>query len=131
MLQREVVARLAAPPAGAYYGRLTVMLAPRVDVERLFDLGPGAFQPPPRVWSAVARRTVLPAPRFAVSSHYAEVVRAAFAHRRKTMRNALARLMSGAEIAACGIDPGVRPATLAPQEFNTLALALDRTGPSG
>src|SRR5262249_45983012 len=48
-LQREVVARLAAAPGGADYGRLTVMLAPRVAIERLFDLGPGAFQPPPRV----------------------------------------------------------------------------------
>lgn len=127
MLQREVVARLAAPPGGADYGRLTVMLAPRVAVERLFDLGPGAFQPPPRVWSAVARLTFLPAPRFTVSAHYGAVVQAAFAHRRKTLRNALARLMSGAEIAACGLDPGARPATVTPQDFNTLALALDRT----
>jgi 16S rRNA (adenine1518-N6/adenine1519-N6)-dimethyltransferase len=127
MLQREVVARLAAQPRGADYGRLTVMLAPRVTVERLFDLGPGAFQPPPRVWSAVARLGFLRAPRFAVSPRYAEVVQAAFSHRRKTLRNALARLMSGADIAACGLDPGARPETLAPEDFNTLALALDRT----
>jgi 16S rRNA (adenine1518-N6/adenine1519-N6)-dimethyltransferase len=127
MLQREVVARLAAQPGGADYGRLTVMLAPRVTVERLFDLGPGAFQPPPRVWSAVARLSFLPAPRFAVSPRYAEVVQAAFSHRRKTLRNALARLMSGPDIAACGLDPGARPETLAPENFNTLALALDRT----
>ena len=131
MLQREVVARLAARPGAADYGRLTVMLAPRFDVERLFELGPGAFQPAPRVWSAVARLTVLTPPRFAVGRHYAEVVQAAFAHRRKTLRNALARLMSAAAIAACGIDPGVRPGTLAPQEFNTLALALDRARLSG
>jgi 16S rRNA (adenine1518-N6/adenine1519-N6)-dimethyltransferase len=126
MLQREVVARLAAQPGEADYGRLTVMLAPRVGVTRLFDLGPGAFQPPPRVWSTLARLTVLPAPRFAVSEHYREVVAAAFAHRRKTLRNALARLMSREQIAACGLDPGARPETVTPQEFNTLALALDR-----
>ncbi|HXY96483.1 MAG TPA: 16S rRNA (adenine(1518)-N(6)/adenine(1519)-N(6))-dimethyltransferase RsmA [Steroidobacteraceae bacterium] len=131
MLQREVVARLAAQPGGGDYGRLTVMLAPRVGIERLFDLGPGAFQPPPRVWSAVARLTFLPAPRFAVSPHYAEVVAAAFAHRRKTLRNALARVMSGQDIAACGLDPGARPETLTPQEFNTLAQVLDRTRLSG
>lgn len=131
MLQREVVLRLAAQPGGGDYGRLTVMLAPRFSIERLFDLGPGAFQPPPRVWSAVARLTVLPAARFAVSPRYAEVVRAAFAHRRKTLRNALARLMSGADIGACGLDPGARPGTLTPQEFNTLALVLDRTRPPG
>ena len=131
MLQREVVARLAAAPGGGDYGRLTVMLAPHVAIERLFDLGPGAFQPPPKVWSAVARLTVLPAPRFAVSPRYAEVVRAAFAHRRKTLRNALARLMTREQIAACGLDPGVRPETLTPEEFNTLALALDRARLSG
>jgi len=126
MLQREVVTRLAAEPGGADYGRLTVMLAPRMRVERLFDLGPGAFQPPPRVWSAVARLTVLTQPRFAVSPHYAEVVQAAFAHRRKTLRNALARLMSREQIAACGLDAGARPETVRPEDFNTLALALDR-----
>src|SRR6202008_2311877 len=99
----------AAGPGGPDYGGLTVMLAPRFDVERLFELGPGAFQPAPRGWSALARLTVLGQPRFAVSPHYAAVVRGPFAHRRKTLRNALARLMSGVEIAACGIDPGVRP----------------------
>jgi len=127
MLQREVVARLAAKPGGGDYGRLTVMLAPRMSVARLFDLGPGAFQPPPRVWSALVRLTVLDRPRFAVSPRYAEVVQAAFAHRRKTLRNALAPLMSREEIAACGLDAGSRPETLRPEDFNTLALALDRT----
>jgi 16S rRNA (adenine1518-N6/adenine1519-N6)-dimethyltransferase len=131
MLQREVVARIAAAPGNGDYGRLTVMLAPRVAALRLFDLGPGAFQPAPRVWSAVARLTVLREPRFVVSPHYAAVVRAAFAHRRKTLRNALARLMSREQIVACGLDPGARPETLTPEEFNTLALALDRARLSG
>jgi 16S rRNA (adenine1518-N6/adenine1519-N6)-dimethyltransferase len=127
MLQREVVARLAAQPGAEDYGRLTVMLAPWVSVERLFDLGPGAFQPPPRVWSAVARITVRPVPLFAVSGHYAQVVAAAFSARRKTLRNALAGLLARDEISACGVDAGARPETLTPQQFNSLARALDRT----
>ncbi|MGH8276455.1 MAG: 16S rRNA (adenine(1518)-N(6)/adenine(1519)-N(6))-dimethyltransferase RsmA, partial [Steroidobacteraceae bacterium] len=126
MLQREVVARLAAQPGGPAYGRLTAMLTPWASIERLFDLGPGAFQPPPKVWSAVARLTVRPAPQFAVSPHYAAVVAAAFAHRRKTLRNALGRLLSRDQISACGLDPGARPETLTAQEFNTLAQTLDR-----
>jgi 16S rRNA (adenine1518-N6/adenine1519-N6)-dimethyltransferase len=126
MLQREVVARLAARPGNRNYGRLTVMLAPDVEVEWLFDVGPGAFQPPPRVWSAVARLRVRPQPLFAVSPHYAEVVGAAFMQRRKTLRNALSRLLSREQIRACALDPGARPETLAPQQFNTLAVALDR-----
>ena len=125
MLQREVVARLAAAPGSADYGRLGVMLAPHFEIERLFDVGPGAFQPPPRVWSAVVRLSVRAVPPFDLSPHYAEVVAAAFAQRRKTLRNALNRLLSREQIVACGLDPGARPETLAPRDFNTLAQALD------
>ena len=78
MLQREVIARMAAQPDEDDYGRLTIMLAPLVTIERLFDVGPGAFTPAPRVWSAVARLTVRPEPLFAVSPHFAKVVAAAF-----------------------------------------------------
>jgi 16S rRNA (adenine1518-N6/adenine1519-N6)-dimethyltransferase len=126
MLQREVVARLAAQAGTRDYGRLTLMIAPYFDVTKLFDVGPGAFQPPPRVWSAVVRLSVRPQPLFAVSPHYAAVVAAAFAHRRKTLRNALAELLSREQICACGVDPTARPETLGPQGFNTLAQTLDR-----
>ncbi|HVN45890.1 MAG TPA: 16S rRNA (adenine(1518)-N(6)/adenine(1519)-N(6))-dimethyltransferase RsmA [Steroidobacteraceae bacterium] len=126
MLQREVVARLAAAPGSGDYGRLTVMLAPRVRVERLFDIGPGAFQPPPRVWSAVARLSARAEPLFEVSPRYAEVVAAAFSQRRKTLRNALSQILTAGQIRGCGIDPGVRPGTLTPEAFNRLAQAVDR-----
>ena len=121
MLQREVIERMAAAPGESAYGRLTVMLAPWVSVEPLFEVGPGAFQPPPRVWSAVARLTVLPVPRFAVHPRYGAVVSAAFSHRRKTVRNALRGLVTTAQLQQCGVDPGARPETLAPQTFNALA----------
>ena len=55
MLQKEVVERMAAAPGGKDYGRLTVMLAAYAEVEALFDVGPGAFQPQPKVWSAIVR----------------------------------------------------------------------------
>jgi 16S rRNA (adenine1518-N6/adenine1519-N6)-dimethyltransferase len=128
MLQREVVERMAAPPGTKDYGRLTIMLAPYVEVEALFEVGPGAFQPPPRVWSAVARLTVRARPLFTVSPHYAAVVAAAFMQRRKTLRNALSAFLSREQISACGIDPGARPETLTPLAFNTLAETLDRAG---
>ena len=126
MLQREVVERLAARPGGGDYGRLTVMLAPYAAVERLFDVGPGAFQPPPKVWSALVHISMRPVALFPVSPSYGAVVAAAFAGRRKTLRNALGRLLSREQISACAIDPSARPETLAPEAFNTLALALDR-----
>jgi 16S rRNA (adenine1518-N6/adenine1519-N6)-dimethyltransferase len=125
MLQREVVERMAAQPGGAEYGRLTIMLAPWVTVEHLFDVGPGAFQPPPRVWSAVIRLSVRPEPAFAVSPHFAKVVSAAFAHRRKTLRNALRGLVELEQIRACGLDPGARPETFPPQAFNDLARTIE------
>jgi 16S rRNA (adenine1518-N6/adenine1519-N6)-dimethyltransferase len=126
MLQREVIARMAAKPGDGDYGRLTVMLAPWVSVDRLFDVGPGAFQPPPRVWSAVARLTVRREPAFAVSEHFGAVVAAAFSHRRKTLRNALRDLLSLQEIMDTGLDPGARPETFPPEAFNALAQKIVR-----
>jgi 16S rRNA (adenine1518-N6/adenine1519-N6)-dimethyltransferase len=124
MLQREVVARMAAAPGTRDYGRLTIMLAPWVRVEHLFDIGPGAFKPPPRVWSAVAYLTILERPAFAVAPQFAQVVTAAFSQRRKTLRNALRSLLEAQEIEACGVDPSVRAETLAPEVFNRLALRV-------
>ncbi len=129
MLQREVVARLAAAPGSRDYGRLGIMLSPALDLERLFDVGPGAFQPPPRVWSAVVRARVRRTPRFAVSAHFAPIVAAAFAQRRKTLRNALSAFFTREQISACGLDPGARPETLTPEAFNALAQTLDRARP--
>ena len=129
MLQREVIARMAAKAGDPDYGRLTVMLAPWVSIEHLFDVGPGAFTPPPRVWSAVARLTVRPEPAFSVSEHFGEVVAAAFAHRRKTIRNALRDLVSLEQIEATGLDPGARPETFPPEAFNLLAQKIVRSPP--
>jgi 16S rRNA (adenine1518-N6/adenine1519-N6)-dimethyltransferase len=124
MLQREVVARMAAVPGSGDYGRLTVMLAPWVSVEQLFDIGPGAFRPPPRVWSAVARLRVRTQPAFTVAPQFAQVVTAAFSQRRKTLRNALRNLLEARDIEACGVDPQARAETLAPELFNRLAMRL-------
>jgi 16S rRNA (adenine1518-N6/adenine1519-N6)-dimethyltransferase len=125
MLQREVVNRIVAGPGDDAYGRLTVMLAPHVQAEHLFDVGPGAFQPPPKVWSAVVRLTVRTEPPFTVSPHFGAVVAAAFSHRRKTLRNALRNVATREQIEAAGVDPSVRPETLAPEAFNTIAQTMD------
>jgi 16S rRNA (adenine1518-N6/adenine1519-N6)-dimethyltransferase len=125
MLQREVVVRMAAKPGSSDYGRLTVMLAPWVQVERLFDVGPGAFQPPPQVWSSVVRLKVRPEPAFDVSPRFANVVATAFSHRRKTLRNALKGLVTGEQIQECKLDPMIRPEEVSPEQFNTLARTSD------
>jgi 16S rRNA (adenine1518-N6/adenine1519-N6)-dimethyltransferase len=121
MLQKEVVDRMAAAPGADDYGRLTVMLAPHLDVQSLFDVGPGAFQPPPRVWSAVARLTVRPTPLFQIPEAYGRIVAAAFSQRRKTIRNSLRGLVGPDAWEITGIDSGARPEVLAPTQFAALA----------
>ncbi|MFO1410557.1 MAG: 16S rRNA (adenine(1518)-N(6)/adenine(1519)-N(6))-dimethyltransferase RsmA [Steroidobacteraceae bacterium] len=122
MLQKEVVERIVAAPGSDAYGRLGVMLAPFVAATRLFDIGPGAFRPPPRVHSAIVRLVVrAQPPDWALSPAYARVVAAAFAQRRKTLRNALAGLLDAAGLRAAGIDPGARAETLSAEQFGALA----------
>ncbi len=121
MLQKEVIDRIVAAPNSGEYGRLTVMLAPWLEATRLFDVGPGAFVPAPRVWSAVARLRVREQPAFSVPPAFARTVSAAFSQRRKTLRNALRALVDVAAIEAAGIDPGRRPETLSPAEFAAIA----------
>jgi 16S rRNA (adenine1518-N6/adenine1519-N6)-dimethyltransferase len=128
MLQREVVERMAAQPGGKEYGRLTVMLAAYAEVEALFDVGPGAFQPPPKVWSAIVRLRPAEGPRFDIGDDgvLRTLVTAAFSYRRKTLKNGLKTLLSGKDIAACGIDPQMRPETLTPMQFGRLAVEYSR-----
>jgi 16S rRNA (adenine1518-N6/adenine1519-N6)-dimethyltransferase len=126
MLQKEVVDRMVAAPGTGEYGRLTVMLAPWTQIERLFEIGPGAFQPPPRVRSAVARVRLRVAPAFTLDERFPAVVSAAFSHRRKTLRNALRNFVPEAAIRAAGIDPAARPETLAPAQFALLAKSAVR-----
>ncbi|NGP54138.1 16S rRNA (adenine(1518)-N(6)/adenine(1519)-N(6))-dimethyltransferase RsmA [Thioalkalivibrio sp. XN8] len=125
MLQREVVERMAAGPGTKAYGRLSVMLAVACRVESLFDIGPGAFRPPPKVWSSVVRLEPWAAPPFPVKdpARFAEVVRRAFGQRRKTLRNALSGLVGEDAIRAAGCDPGARAETLPPAAFARLAAA--------
>lgn len=123
MLQKEVVDRMAAQPGGKEYGRLTVMLAAYARIERVFDVGPGAFKPPPKVWSAIVRLRPSLEPRFGIGNDGAlrALVTAAFSHRRKTLRNGLKGLLSPQDMEICGVDPQLRPETLAPAQFGRLA----------
>lgn len=126
MLQKEVVARMAAAPGSRIYGRLTVMLSPHCQVQALFDVPPGAFRPAPKVTSTVARLIPHATPPFRIADprRFAQVVAAAFSQRRKTLRNALHDLASPAQLEASGIDPSLRAERIAPAQFAALANAL-------
>lgn len=123
MLQKEVVDRMVAGPGSATYGRLSVSLQIRFAMYRLCIVPPGAFNPPPRVDSAVVVMAPLgdAAPKLANPARFDAVVAAAFGQRRKTLRNALSRLLSEAQIRAAGVDPGARPEQVAPQAYVALS----------
>ncbi|HTW73976.1 MAG TPA: 16S rRNA (adenine(1518)-N(6)/adenine(1519)-N(6))-dimethyltransferase RsmA [Steroidobacteraceae bacterium] len=128
MLQKELVDRILAVPGSPAYGRLTVMLAPRVRGERVLDVGAGAFQPAPQVRSSVVSLRVI-APPWPIPPRFAEVVAAAFGQRRKTLRNALRRLLTAGQIEALELDPGARAEQLAPRDFARLAQAAATAQP--
>ncbi len=123
MLQKEVVDRMAALPGSPEYGRLSVMLQVRFQVVKLFNVPPGAFNPPPKVDSAVVRLAPLPAQ--AMPQHdpalFATLVAKSFGQRRKTLRNTLKGLVDEATFHRLGIDPQRRGETLSIQEFCLLA----------
>jgi 16S rRNA (adenine1518-N6/adenine1519-N6)-dimethyltransferase len=91
MLQREVVERIAAGPGSKDYGRLSVMLQWRYHVEPLLDVPPEAFEPPPRVHSAVVRMTPWPHPAPLDAALLESMMAAAFSMRRKLLRHSLGR----------------------------------------
>jgi len=135
MLQREVVERMVAAPGGGDYGRLSVMLQYRFDMQLLFEVPPGAFDPPPRVDSAVVRMHPRPRAQLAAVSEtgLAQVVRRAFAQRRKTLRNSLAGLLEAGDYAALGIAPGLRAENLAVVDFVAISNYLsekDKSAPA-
>jgi len=126
MLQKEVVERMVAPPGGGGYGRLSVMLQYRFDMELLLEVAPDAFSPPPQVDSAVVRLRPRPQAQLTAASEagLAQVVRRAFSQRRKTLRNSLAGLLEADDYAALGIAPGLRAENLAVADFVAISNRL-------
>ncbi|PJL57535.1 16S rRNA (adenine(1518)-N(6)/adenine(1519)-N(6))-dimethyltransferase RsmA [Stenotrophomonas maltophilia] len=125
MLQKEVVDRMAAGPGSKVYGRLSVMLQAYCQVTSLFVVPPGAFRPPPKVDSAVVRLVPRDPATISINDHkrFAEVVKAAFGQRRKTLRNALNNVVSAEQFIAAGVRPDARAEQLDVAEFIALANA--------
>jgi len=123
MLQREVVDRMSAQPGTAEYGRLSVMLQYRWNIDSLFDVPPSAFRPAPKVWSSVVRmipHRVLP--HIAHDERlFADVVMRAFGQRRKTLRNTLREKLTASDFEHLGIDPVARGETLGVADFVRIA----------
>ncbi len=133
MLQLEVVDRMAASHSTPAYGRLSVMLQRRFRIQRLFKVAPGAFRPPPKVESAVVRLTPLPAAEVVPLDErlFGTVVTRAFGARRKTLRNALISLIDAQGLSALGIDPGLRPENVSPEDYTRIAIDIARRASPG
>ena len=142
MLQREVVARLVAPPGTPERGFLSVLVEAYCEAESLFDVAPGAFRPVPKVWSTVVRLSVRAHPRADVCDEALlwQLVSAGFAQRRKTifnnLRSAPAPLSeriaahggASAVLAAAALDSQRRAETLTLAEWSGLTRALEQQG---
>ncbi len=119
MLQREMAQRLAASPGSKAWGRLSVMAQLYFDVEHLFDVAPESFQPAPKVWSSVVRLLPLHARPEVDTDTLDQVLRLAFAQRRKRLSNALKSL--DLDWQACDLDPGIRADNVTAEEYVALA----------
>lgn len=126
MLQKEVVERMAAAHGSKVYGRLTVMLQAFARVTPLFTVPPGAFRPAPKVDSAVVRLVPLPVAQVGIHDPalFAQIVRAAFGQRRKTLRNALKGLADAPAIESAGISADARAEQIPVAGFVHLANRL-------
>lgn len=118
MLQLEVVERMVAAHSTPAYGRLSVSLQSKFRMQKLFKVAPGAFRPPPKVDSAVVRLEPLDW-QLPIDE---DLLRRAFSARRKTLRNALPEV----DFAAAGIDSGLRPENLSPEDFARLSMSVIR-----
>jgi 16S rRNA (adenine1518-N6/adenine1519-N6)-dimethyltransferase len=126
MLQREVIDRMVAKPSSGDYGRLSVMLQSRYRMNKLFDVAPEAFNPPPRVVSAVVRMVPLPESRLKPKSEKAfeQLVARAFAQRRKMLRRGLADWAGLIDWDGLGIPATARAEELSVPQFIALADSL-------
>ena len=130
MFQQEVAERITAAPDTEHYGRLAVLSQWRCQCRMTLRLPPGAFSPPPKVWSAIVHlvpHAAVPDP--ALMAALERVTAAAFGQRRKMLRGALKSLGDAEELlAASGIDGARRAETLSIAEFDRMARLLHARG---
>ncbi|MDT8311987.1 MAG: 16S rRNA (adenine(1518)-N(6)/adenine(1519)-N(6))-dimethyltransferase RsmA [Methylophaga sp.] len=119
MLQKEVVERICAAPGSKQYGRLTIMLQYQCAAEALFDVPPEAFDPAPKVNSAIIYLQPRSEPLGGQVNRMQlnKLVTQAFSQRRKTIANTLKKLVNLEQLRAVGISPEQRPETVSIEQF--------------
>jgi 16S rRNA (adenine1518-N6/adenine1519-N6)-dimethyltransferase len=121
MLQREVVDRLVAEPGSPSYGKLTITMQLRWQLEKLFDVPPEAFDPKPKVWSSILYLKPRDKAYKVDRSVFRKIVFGAFSKRRKTLRNALKGIVEEEQFKSAIIDSGRRPETLSIDDYVRLS----------
>jgi len=124
MLQKEVVERMVAEPGSKAFGRLSVMLQWRYHMDLMFIVPPEAFDPPPRVESAIVRMIPKAVPLVCDEKKLQTTVTKAFSQRRKVIRNCVAGMFTEAQLIEAGIDPQLRPEAVGLEQFVALANLL-------
>jgi 16S rRNA (adenine1518-N6/adenine1519-N6)-dimethyltransferase len=120
---------MAAGPGSKTFGRLSVMLQWRYDIEALFDVPPEAFDPPPRVESAVVRMVPLPTLPTVNAALLGELVTSAFSQRRKLLRHSLGRWLTERDSDAGGFDLQRRAEEVPVADYLALAARLNAASP--
>ncbi|WP_172592361.1 16S rRNA (adenine(1518)-N(6)/adenine(1519)-N(6))-dimethyltransferase RsmA [Nitrosomonas supralitoralis] len=123
MLQKEVVERMVGVPATSDYGRLSVMLQYRFDMEYVFEVPAESFRPQPKVESAIVRMIPRPASSLMAIDEalFSRIVLTAFSQRRKTLRNTLQQFLTAEDFSALEIDSGLRAENLSVDKFVAIA----------
>ena len=121
MLQKEVVERMVAEPGSKTFGRLSVMLQWQYDMTLCFIVPPTAFDPPPKVDSAIVRMIPKTAPLACNPQHLQTTVTKAFSQRRKVIKNCVAGMFSETQLIQAGIDPQLRPEAIGLEQYVALA----------
>ncbi len=126
MLQKEVIDRMIAKPGDSLYGRLSIILQARYRMQKLFDVAPEAFDPAPKVTSAIVRMRPLKADRPQAKNEkvFEKVVAQAFSQRRKMLRRTLAQWAEHIEWETLGIEPTARAEQLSLAQYIALSDAL-------
>jgi len=126
MLQKEVVQRLAATPGNSEYGRLSIMAQLHFKISPLFLVPPEAFEPSPKVESAIVKLTPHQTKPVDIidEKHFAQLIKLAFSQRRKTIRNTLKTICNDDDLKSAGIDPSQRPEQLGIEQFSALSNIL-------
>ena len=128
MLQKEVAERISSPPGNKIYGRLSIIIQYFYDVEKLFDVAPNSFNPPPKINSSIVE--LIPKKEFKEKIlnfvNFEKITKLAFGQKRKTIKNNFREVLSDADFEILNINPQNRPETLGVDDFVRIENYMDK-----